>query len=46
MLHEPHAAYVVAAYVISAAGLAGLVVETLLRARRWKRAAGERNGRP
>ena len=43
-LHAPHAAYVQAAYGTSAAVLAALVVEALLRARSWRRRA-ERAGR-
>lgn len=32
-----YAAYIVPAYLISAAVIAGLVADTVLRARRWKR---------
>jgi heme exporter protein CcmD len=41
MLHfgGRHAAFVWAAYAVTAPVLAGLVVDTLLKARRWRRAA-------
>jgi len=38
-----YGAFIIPAYAISAVVLAALVIESLLRARRWKRAAeGER----
>lgn len=37
--HAPHAAYVQAAYAISAVVLAVAVGSSLLRARRWRRRA-------
>lgn len=45
MLHAPHAAYVVAAYVASGVAVAALTLDTWLRARRWKAKAQERNER-
>ena len=40
-----YGAYIIPAYAISALVLSALVIESLLRARRWKRAA-EANRRP
>jgi heme exporter protein CcmD len=36
-----YAVYILPAYGISAVVLAALVIEALLRARRWRKAAGE-----
>jgi heme exporter protein CcmD len=41
---DPYAAYVCAAYGLSALVVGWLVVDSLLRARRWRRAAEARKG--
>ncbi|MEO6341137.1 MAG: heme exporter protein CcmD [Caulobacteraceae bacterium] len=39
-----YGAYIIPAYAISAVVLSALVIESLLRARRWKRAAEKGRG--
>jgi heme exporter protein CcmD len=43
---EGYFVYVAAAWGVSALVLAGLVADSLLRARRWRRRAAERDAEP